>query len=510
MENKIIGYEFAGITFIRKECRLESEFGVTTLRSSDSETLFTLIEKGKILKNSGKLDNDSTAERSKADWEIDQEISRIRRLLWDATPVKRFIETIDGKKKLGEKGFRFIVDARPIYEHSFPAPVPQSEEEISQANRFNKWLFDSSNNLSKMGLGMLIIIFSVSLYFIFINPIIFCSSSDPLICGTPYALSIFSGFQAAVILAAGIYYAIVFFDEVPEVTIAETDFKALNRERPGSTGCETYVEFINNYKRAQSITRSIKYIWLAVLTGWFFLYVLFCVKGLPQLELSRALTLPAGSRNIYAISTNLGLTVIIDFLNNLVSLLIFLCFYIMYLPTAFRNEKPNIIKASFYGIGFFLIVLFIEIGVLSNQFDFLRFFDVALIPEKSAEMLTKLNNYLAHFGAISGILGGFSMALFFGRLQSVFLKPPTWLIFVLIIYVCIQPFFFILGGDASGLPLMSAALISKTILFTFIVYLFEKNRFLFYLIRMRKQSEKIDDEYDNFQRLVSPSVPPPS
>jgi DNA-binding winged helix-turn-helix (wHTH) protein len=101
----------------------------------------------------------------------------------------------------------------------------------------------------------------------------------------------------------------------------------------------------------------------------------------------------------------------------------------------------------------------------------------------------------------SGVFAGVAMALFFGRFQSKFLKSPQWLLILLYFYVAIQPLFVYFDRAEYATIIIPIALFLKCLLILYMFWLFESRRLLFYLVRVRRTDEQVDEEYKDFYMI---------
>lgn len=98
------------------------------------------------------------------------------------------------------------------------------------------------------------------------------------------------------------------------------------------------------------------------------------------------------------------------------------------------------------------------------------------------------------------------MALCIGRLGSMFLKPPLFVLVLLYVYSSIQALFLTFGEKGSEewkIALMTVALVLKCLLFLYVTYLYQSGRLLFYFVRVRRVHENWDEEWKNFSSLLT-------
>ena len=113
------------------------------------------------------------------------------------------------------------------------------------------------------------------------------------------------------------------------------------------------------------------------------------------------------------------------------------------------------------------------------------------------------NEVLQGWSYVSGFFGGVAMALYFGRLQSVFLGAPGWFVVLLFIYTLIQSlFFFLEEREEAAVVLIDFALLMKCLLFLYMIWLFESGRLLFYLVRVRRTYKGVIREFGIFRRVL--------
>lgn len=185
--------------------------------------------------------------------------------------------------------------------------------------------------------------------------------------------------------------------------------------------------------------------------------------------------------------------------NNLNTLCIWLCFDILNEPITIGNKTQNpkgiTVTAGrrwpkgFIPVAFGMIFwLILELSLTAD-------------PAPQADLL----HYISKVA--SGIAGGVAMALFVGRFQSKFLNSPPWLVLILFLYTVIQALFIFYGGKSAleqgaAAAVMNAALVLKCLLILYMFWLFQSGRLLFYLVRVRRASEQVDREWQNFREVL--------
>lgn len=104
---------------------------------------------------------------------------------------------------------------------------------------------------------------------------------------------------------------------------------------------------------------------------------------------------------------------------------------------------------------------------------------------------------------LTGISAGITMALFVGRLQSKFLRPRFWVIYLLYSYTAIQPLALYIQEHARwGIYILDFALFLKCLLYLFMSWLFQSGLLLFYLLRARETDTSVRDQRQALMRLV--------
>lgn len=195
------------------------------------------------------------------------------------------------------------------------------------------------------------------------------------------------------------------------------------------------------------------------------------------------------------------LTSIFTQANNFNTLCIWLCFRVLNQPITTENRGRNKkglkfaegLKPRMSWVIAVVVIVFLWFGL---EFGFAHSFPGKADPiHQSAKF-------------ISGMLGGVSMALFVGRFQSKFLKSPSALIILLYFYTVIQAMFIFYGdstvnGEAWTAVVMQVALLLKCLLILYTFWLFQSGRLLFYLVRVRRASGQVDDEWDKFREVLA-------
>lgn len=185
--------------------------------------------------------------------------------------------------------------------------------------------------------------------------------------------------------------------------------------------------------------------------------------------------------------------------NNANTLCIWRCFDLLNDPITIGNRtksrKVVIVKGNRRRPKGFIVVA----GVM------LIWFVVEMVLSLDPGANTDLIHFISRVG--SGIAGGVAMALFVGRFQSKFLNSPPWLVFILFLYTVIQALFIFYDGktlleQVGAAVVMNAALILKCLLILYMFWLFQSGRLLFYLVRVRRASDQVDDEWKDFREVV--------
>lgn len=217
------------------------------------------------------------------------------------------------------------------------------------------------------------------------------------------------------------------------------------------------------------------------------------VEKLPDEELTslnRTLLLrvyPESAQDESTRDYSIGLRIFTTLLNNASSLLIFLCFNILNKPKKIKSGTVEVSDAYLYvGVALVFLVALAEILMVIYSDSFQVKYEV-----------------LQGWSYVSGFFGGVAMALYFGRLQSVFLGAPGWFVVLLFIYTLIQSlFFFLEEREELAVVLIDFALLMKCLLFLYMIWLFESGRLLFYLVRVRRTYRRVIEEFGIFRRVL--------
>ena len=267
-----------------------------------------------------------------------------------------------------------------------------------------------------------------------------------------------------------------------------------------STGYEN----VDDWKRAREIAaEALKdyrvYFW-GLLCAWLFLYSVAASEPL------------FGDHSITSLYTQA---------NNLNTLFIWLCFHILNEPITTENKAADTkginitpgLKAQAglvaLTIGVMLLWFFVELELaqyFADQAKLHQADDLRQLFVKRAQNI--------HEGSklFSGIFGGVAMALFVGRFQSKFLKSSDKttdrLIVILYFYTVIQTLFIFYGDDKEegkwwAAAVIHAALYLKCLLILYMFWLFQSGRLLFYLVRVRRASDQVDSEWQNFREVLT-------
>lgn len=267
-----------------------------------------------------------------------------------------------------------------------------------------------------------------------------------------------------------------------------------------STGYKQPKDWIKARGIALNVFNQYNRNWQLLLMIWLVLYLVLSIISLIDL-MSPFFNETTQPQFVYYFSP--VATLIITSLNNLNTLFIMLCFYTLNTPITTENknqssiglqisrehEDGKLLLDSIAAIIFWFVVEGLIVGIL------------LLNKHENIENLQKFSM------GLSGVCGGLAMALYVGRFQSKFLKSPDWLLITLYLYTVIQAFF-IYFGDSSilakkvGAIIIIVALVLKYLLIRYNFWLFDTGRLLFYLVRVRRANNQVDEEWKNFSEVL--------
>lgn len=222
--------------------------------------------------------------------------------------------------------------------------------------------------------------------------------------------------------------------------------------------------------------------WKLLLGSWLFIYsLLFLTLFFAE----------NGGRTPLLYALSIALTAF----NNCNSLMISLCFIILNNPTVYKSEEEQRkLKARLRKImkwGATAIVLFALV-------------ETFLLFIVQRQWLASVNGNSVINGAdmASGIVGGITLALFVGRVQTRLLRPSPWIPVAFYLYAVIQPLFVFIKDFVRGELIIEAALILKALLYLYVAWLFQSGRLLFYFVRVRAMFERVDLDWRTFLSIL--------
>jgi DNA-binding winged helix-turn-helix (wHTH) protein len=195
---------------------------------------------------------------------------------------------------------------------------------------------------------------------------------------------------------------------------------------------------------------------------------------------------PLSAQEPWKQSLSMALQILNTLLNNCSSLMIILCFNILNKPIELKDGSRNISDTSLsVGLAFVAVFTVVEILLVMPPLDYEKY------------------QILKWGGWASGIFGGIAMALYFGRLQSKFLGPRSWLLISLYSYTAIQSLFvFLEERRTAAVVLIDCAMILKCLLFLYVTWLFRSGRLLFYFVRVRHTYHNVKPEWRIFRNII--------
>lgn len=104
---------------------------------------------------------------------------------------------------------------------------------------------------------------------------------------------------------------------------------------------------------------------------------------------------------------------------------------------------------------------------------------------------------------LTGITAGITMALYIGRLQSRFIGPRFWILYLLYSYTAIQPLvLYIQDNRGWGVIVLDFALVLKCLLYIYMTWLFQSGLLLFYFAGVRRTDSALREQPRAFRKLL--------
>ncbi len=225
--------------------------------------------------------------------------------------------------------------------------------------------------------------------------------------------------------------------------------------------------------------RHYEHYWMALLISWLILYALlsclFLFGDLGQEAMLR-------------------LKIFLHFANNCATLGFLFCYFTLNQPESISSQgKPNNNETKWWlWVAILIVVTVVEAVCLALA-------SKGWLNHFSPDSVSKV------FGYISGISAAAVMAVYISRLSGRFLACPTWVLMLLYGYMAIQPLFamFEEKTPAWGIVIIiNFALVLKSLLYFFTIWLFEHNRLLFYFMRVRRLGDQVDAQMKNFSLVL--------
>jgi hypothetical protein len=428
MDERIIGYEFNGIHFTRNDGRLKSGFGVSFLSSGDVTILFELIRRKTInkLESSEKTDIDISYIK------LEQGISRIRKILWDSEKEHKIIETI---KDTEQKGYRFIANAEPIYDHP---PLPVRRKLNEGLTTFGAWLNGPGKTIKWILLAGVALTWVVTLPF-----------AGPDSWAKPA-----SAIMQLVMISIALGYAM---------------WKYGPKDIPSSGD-----QIIDNQVK-DALEKITKY-WFGLLGSWLPLYLFLSLKFAVEFFYSNDLS---GSTTVgYTVPANIFAT-ICNYLN---TIMIVLCFTIL---NERGDDEDKNLKGKYLilpaGLGIITIGIYLvlpsttrlPVGIISNALDLITGIVAGVAM---ALFVGRLQ---------SKFLGARALLLIF--LYSYTAIQPLYF------YLTINN-----SDDFWVVFLIDLYLFLKCLLFLYMAWIFDSTRIAFYLVQIRKKHKNIKTDWEKW------------
>lgn len=376
---------------------------------------------------------------------IEQAISDLRGRLHDDAKESRFIKTERGK------GYCFIAGVRKVRDedlddaHVEPEPATAgSKDEIST---FKKWLYGPGKVITQVLIVSLVLT-------VLITSVFSVSEKTGRWAKTFACLA-----QFIVVLGIFIHF------RRQRASLQEVLRKAIQCNDLWDT---KIAKDIAQYGFEQHIK-----CWQWLLLAWLLLYIFLTFIAYKDFDLSQMI--------INNESRGYALSITLTFLNNLNTLVILYCFYVLNKQAEDEEERLDT------GDSLLTIIIIILLFVTVSEVLLLAPIQKDYIPDGAS--------------LVSGVAGGIAMALYVGRLQSKFLGPPLWLLIFLYSYTAIQPLFTQLEKNTwLTAILVNIALFLKCLLYLYIIWLFQSGRLLFYFRQVRLTYKEVMKQWQEFRK----------
>jgi serine/threonine protein kinase len=382
---------------------------------------------------------------------------------------------IKALQKNREDRYQLISEFRLDLENLKHQPSESSINPNIGMNTFEEWMKNNGRFISRTLLYLAFLGFMVSLglaiYYLFSSTSL---NGDAQKQAAENIQKVACIFQLILVGCASVYYfkrpGIKKFPSIEN----DKENSGLKPHVTSSTGYETVEHWETARNTAEKNLSEYRIPWVGLLGAWFFLYVSLLI-------------------HIFTPGNNVILSIFIQ-LNNLNTLFIWLCFLTLDNPVATEDKnQPNDNK--------------LQIAETKSERLFLIVSSVLMFIWFVIDLSIDVPNIHLVSEHASGVLGGLAMALWIGRFQSKFLKSPNYLIILFYTYTVIQSLFVFLAEDSlPGLKraavIINLALILKCLLILYMFWLFQSGRLLFYLVRVRRAQNQVDDEWKNFRKVL--------
>ncbi len=252
--------------------------------------------------------------------------------------------------------------------------------------------------------------------------------------------------------------------------------------------------------KAEADSASSRYqnVWKGLWFSWFILYLILAYKSYPGICPDLSTTKPEFPlfQRLYF------LDIASDLSNNVATLMILFCFFILATPDKGDNSrKYRKSQSNYYGwIAMVIVFTVLEAVVVGSKVHILdaAYYDLADLSTLRASY----TSVTEAFKLISGLGAATIMALYFGRLNSRFLRTPVTLLVLFYLYAAIQPSYPRVGiPDSITIAIFIAVLILKCLWFVYVALLIESGLLQFYFVRVRSLNRDVGKEFDTFEKL---------
>jgi hypothetical protein len=347
--------------------------------------------------------------------------------------------------------------------------VESHASSIQQDLTFEQWLADLGKKIKAFGGFLTILSAGV--------PLLYPILSKHVPYNPQWTLPAACSIQFVLIFVLILWLSFVRVRNFSRLDESSAEAKARDSKVRDECGYENTDEWAKGKNDAQTALSHYRTCWMTLLVCLLMQYALLTLSYLP-----------------FWTNYKHVLVIFVTFSNNCVALAFLFCYFTLDQPDVSSGQGKQNGKEKYWALWVATLIVLTVVEAVCMALAWRNNQPNSFTPEDVSKV----------FMYISGVGTSVAMGFFIIRLARKELACPIWVLALLIIYMAIQPLFpvFSTGNPWGTIIIANIALLLKVLLCLYMMFLFEHGRLLFYFVRIRRLSDRLNAQMKHFTTIL--------